>query len=332
MKLDRKVLVIAMFALGACKSTAPDPGPPPAAATSPTAPATAKPAPAIPAQAQPATPGADPWSKPAPKKDPLARPMFWSIEKDGKTTFLLGTIHLGVDAETRLPDLVWKQLDAAPTFAMETDLSDGSLMDSFKRTSGTLHEELGPAYWKKLEDALGPQVAKGIDGMKAMVPASVLAMRGMPQTPPMDGILVERAKREHKQIVFLEPASAETAVLEKWMDTRALKEMLDDTEGPARQTALLDAYLAGDDAKMLALTDDERTEAVKHGYTNAEYDQEMDDLLFHRNASWIGAIEKLHAGGGGFIAVGAAHLIGKGSVLDLLAKRGYKVTRVAPPA
>jgi len=62
----------------------------------------------------------------------------------------------------------------------------------------------------------------------------------------------------------------------------------------------------------------------------AEYDREMDDLLYGRNASWIAPIEQLHAAGGGFVAVGALHLLGPRSVLDLLAHRGYRVTRVAP--
>jgi uncharacterized protein YbaP (TraB family) len=41
-------------------------------------------------------------------------------------------------------------------------------------------------------------------------------------------------------------------------------------------------------------------------------------------------LEQLHASGGGFVAVGAMHLIGKRSVLDLLRQRGYQVTRLTP--
>lgn len=115
------------------------------------------------------------------------------------------------------------------------------------------------------------------------------------------------------------------------MDARAVKMMLDDLDtAPQHTKDMLDAYIAGDAAKILALSDDERTDAKKSGYTDAEYDQQMTDLLYERNASWISAIEQLHAKGGGFIAVGAMHLIGDRSVLDLLAHEGYKVTRVAP--
>jgi uncharacterized protein YbaP (TraB family) len=93
---------------------------------------------------------------------------------------------------------------------------------------------------------------------------------------------------------------------------------------------MLAAYVAGDERTMLALGDDERSDALRHGYTAAEYDREMDDLLYGRNASWIAPIEQLHAAGGGFVAVGALHLLGPRSVLDLLAHRGYRVTRIAP--
>ena len=56
---------------------------------------------------------------------------------------------------------------------------------------------------------------------------------------------------------------------------------------------------------------------------------ETQHVLFDRNANWIPAIEKLLADNQqDLIVVGAAHLAGPGSVLDLLAKAGYTVTRV----
>src|SRR5690349_8691109 len=100
----------------------------------------------------------DPWNQPA-AKDPLKKPLLWKAEKDGKTSYLLGTIHVGVDPTTRLPDLVWQKLEAEPTFAMETDLAQGSKLDIKKHDGTTLKDDLGPAYWKKLEDAIGVQEA-----------------------------------------------------------------------------------------------------------------------------------------------------------------------------
>ena len=276
---------------------------------------------------------ADPWSSHAVKKDPLPHPLLWSIEKNGHTTFALGTMHMGVDPESRLPAVVWQKLDASPVFAMETDLSDPSLGAKMTQRSdgGSLHHDLGDAYWKKLEAALTPPVAAQMDRMRPTIPVTLLSTRGLPPTEPMDGVLLGHSKNEHKQIVYLEPAARQVELLVKWMDVKALEEILDDLSvSEQMQKEMLDAYVAGDEQKMLALGDRERELWVKTGRSPAEYEQMMNEMLYDRNASWIEAIEKLHAAGGGFIAVGALHLVGKRSVLDLLQQRGYKVTRLTP--
>jgi uncharacterized protein YbaP (TraB family) len=288
----------------------------------------AKPAPA------PGSAVDDGWSSAPPQRDPLKRVMMWTAVKNGKTLYLLGTMHLGIDAETRLPDVTWKDFDAAPAFAMETDLTSPAAVkmgEDARRTTGTLHEELGAAYWKKLEDAITPAVAHQFDGMKPFVPAVALSMMGLPQTPPMDGILRARAEREHKRLVFLEDAAADAAFLERWMDRKALIELLDTLDSSRkRQQDMLAAYVAGDDKKLLALNEDERKDSLAHGYTDAEMDALENDLLYSRNAAWMPGLEKMANDGGGFVAVGALHLIGSRSVLDLLGKDGFVINRIEP--
>jgi len=265
------------------------------------------------------------------KPDPLPHPLFWAVEKDGKTTYFLGTMHTGVDAEARLPALVWNKLHAATTFAMEADLADPAAAAMIRPSARSLREDLGDGYWKKLEDAMGPSVARAVDHLPPLVPAAALSMRGLPQTPAMDKVLSARAAGEHKQLVFLEPATRQLAILGKWLDVKALKMLLDELPGSEQHArAMLDAYVAGDEQKIVAINDSERDDALHHGYTAAEYDQGMNEMLYQRNASWIDALEQLHAGGGGFVAVGAMHLVGPRSVLALLAGKGYRVTRVAP--
>jgi uncharacterized protein YbaP (TraB family) len=273
-------------------------------------------------------PGPDP--EPAPGT-PLRHPLLWAAEKDGTTTYFFGTMHTGVDAQARLPAIVWSKLDAARAFAMETDLDDPSGPAAIPPSTGSLRAALGEDYWHKLEAALGPEAARAADHLPLMIPAASLSMRGLPTTPQMDRVLSARAAGAHKPVVFLEPASRQLALLGKWIDLKALRLMLDESAtAPAHARALLDAYIAGDERAMLALTDGERSDALQHGYTAAEYDHEMADLLYDRNAAWLLPIEQLHAAGGGFVAVGALHLIGARSVLDLLAHRGYRLTRLAP--
>ncbi len=64
--------------------------------------------------------------------------------------------------------------------------------------------------------------------------------------------------------------------------------------------------------------------------------EEMDDpalyerLLVNRNRNWVNWIEnRLEEPGTVFIAVGAGHLAGEGSVQQILAERGLTAERVA---
>lgn len=56
-------------------------------------------------------------------------------------------------------------------------------------------------------------------------------------------------------------------------------------------------------------------------------------LLTERNANWIPEIEKAIRGSSNVMfLVGAAHLVGKDSVIDLLRKKGYQVKQVTASA
>jgi uncharacterized protein YbaP (TraB family) len=272
---------------------------------------------------------ADPWAKQEAPKQPLEKPLFWKLEKDGKTSYLLGTMHMGVDPHARLPQIVWDKLDAATAFAMEADPKDFGSVDLTRKDGKTLRDELGEAHWKKLEDAVGAASARGLLQMKPMMPATLLAIRGLPETAAMDTALHARAMNQNKKLVYLETLALQMTVLEKWMNAQALKDMLDDLPATEQKTKdMLAAYLAGDESRMLAIYDLYREEWKKKGRPEAEYEAQSEDVLYKRNASWIEPIEKLHAEGGGFIAVGAMHAIGPRSVVELLEKRGFTIALV----
>ncbi len=318
--------LLLVLAIVACKR---DSAPPPV-----TEPTLATPGNAAGSAAPAATPdpAADPWAAKAPEKiDTLKRVFLWSIEKDGKTSYAFGTMHVGLDAE-RLPKIVWDKLMGAPAFAMETNATDGSLINLGERKSGSLRQELGPVYWEKLGKLIEPQMLNAVDKKKPVIAAVMLSMRGLPMTGlGMDTTLMARAQTAGKPVIYLEPASKQAQLLERWMDIKALKLMIDTADKSMDMTKqLVAAYTAGDDVKMVSLNDSQKSESLAHGYTEAEYDQQSADMLWDRNASWIAAIEAMHAKGGGFVAVGALHLVGKKSVLEMLQGKGYKITRVEP--
>ncbi len=170
-----------------------------------------------------------------------------------------------------------------------------------------------------------------MERLTPMGAAAMMSLKDLPKTSPMDGVLLGRAINQKKNIVYLELGSLQAEILAKHMGTKALKMMIDTYEkGAAQSKAMLDAYAAGDPDAIIKITEDQKVDALKHGYTQKDYDEQMEDILYKRNASWIAAIEKMHAEGDAFVAVGALHLIGPKSVLELLEKKGFKITRMVP--
>ncbi|MBA3498784.1 MAG: TraB/GumN family protein [Myxococcota bacterium] len=258
-------------------------------------------------------------------------PYYWSVEKDGKTTHLLGTIHGGVDAK-QLPQHVWADLDRAPAVAIEADISDPSLMAKIQRTGPSLREELGDAYWKKLEKVVGAPTAKALTSLKTSMAAAVIMHQQMPRQvqTPMDLEVLTTAKRKNKRVVFLESIDDQLELLDKYITVRDVRNMLDDS-GLLRSemAAMVTAYEAGDEAALSSTIAKSRAQALTQGYTQAEVDEQYAALFDRRNQAWIMPLEQLHAAGGGFVAVGSGHLIGPESVTALLAKKGYTVQRTA---
>lgn len=263
----------------------------------------------------------------------ISKPFLFRAEKDGKTSWLFGTIHLGVNAETDLPPWVADKIDASAAFVMEADTSDATaLARALQRNDGgSLRTDLGPEYWKKLEDAVGERLAAGFDGLKPFAIMTLLIAKDLPMTPPMDATLAFRARTAGKPIHFLESVTDQISMIDPWMGPADVKAMLDHRE-EARVMALkmLDAYRTGDGPALGAMFNDQ-TLWLAAGRKPEVYPAYLDALLGKRNRAWVPQIEKLHGEGGAFVAVGAGHLVGPDNVLDLLAQRGFQIFRVAGP-
>jgi uncharacterized protein len=280
------------------------------------------------ASGQPVGSGSDLGSANPKAGDPITRPFFYKVEKDGKTSYLLGTWHVGIDGEKQLPKSVWDAFAAAKTFAMEADPADPAMLTAVMRTDGTtLEDELGPEHWAKLEAQLGKD-ADRVNKLKPAAAALLLQYKDLPQTMGMDLAFVTKAKAAQKQLAFLESAALQVELLHRWVDIRVLKQTIDDPDGTKRALAdALAAYMIGDDATLAVMVID-RQQWTAAGYTEAEVDQFANEILVARNAAWIPNLEPLLAAGDAFVAVGAGHLVGAKSVVELLTAKGYTVTRV----
>jgi uncharacterized protein len=285
-------------------------------------------------------PGADPWADngpielPPPRVTrPFRKPFFWSATKDGKTTYLFGTVHGGVDAEKRIPLWVWKHFDAATTLIEEANIQDVEIMRWTVRPDGpTLRDELGDEYWAKLERVIG-KIPAGLLDTQA-TPVAALRVSGFgggarDAAGPMDGELLVRAQGLKKKIVFLETPQFHSKLFTELHDLASLRILLDRyTELEPLNRGFYEAYVDGDAERIDGLA----RQQFRIGMANDEaYARLIERLLTARNRAWIPQIEEAHADGGVFVAVGALHLVGKDSLVDMLRERGFTVEREQSP-
>jgi hypothetical protein len=256
---------------------------------------------------------------------------LWEVEGPKGSSYLFGTIHLGVDAKEELPKVVWDKLEAATTFAMEANLADLNPMElmgkAIIKSGKTLDEQLSLGQFDLLAETLEmpPATVKTFQPWFATTQLGVKMFKDLPLVA-MDMVFEQAAKDAKKELVYLEEASYQMDLLMEIMTAEALAESLDamieeglDSPEKMREFAvkMVEAYKAGDMdfdfGKELTPSDETFTKK----------------LIVDRNKNWIPAIEKMVEKGGAFIAMGVGHLLGDDNVRALLEKKGYKLTRVA---
>ena len=266
----------------------------------------------------------------------VARPALWEVSDPDTTIYLFGTIHL-------LPnDYQWRSakfdraMASAQELVVETIVDDKNpqkLMQAmmsigFADNLPPLIQRLPPAKRPALVAALkrSGMPVQALDKMKTWTASIVLLgnkFREMGLSGGVEGVLRNDFSTKGKPIGELEsnveqlsyfdrlPEAAQLALLEGAIDDT--KSMDSDLGG------MLKAWSSGD-VNGIARTFDRDLSGTP----------ELQQSLIHqRNSNWSKWIEKrLDRPGAVLVAVGAGHLAGKDSVLEMLRKDGYKVRRL----
>lgn len=264
-------------------------------------------------------------------QSPEPRALLWKVSKpDGKhMAYLAGTFHMGV-AIDKLPPVLWKALDECAILATEIDMRDPSIMRdaAMKHVSlpagKTLDGLLGQATFDKLVASLNvaPEQLKPV---RPLFLAMQIQAAWLPQTEGTDAHIHALATKAKKELAWLETPEEQMAMFlglgdQCWADQ--LKDLVNEGDKAKEQLhALHTAYHAGDADKMIAILHDPESEKKYPGMMKVMFDD--------RNAAWIPKIEAMLERGNTYVAVGTGHLLGPGSVVELLQKRGYAVDRVA---
>lgn len=256
-------------------------------------------------------------------------------------SYLLGTMHIGITFRNAVPSPLDSALFDARSVAMEVDMREA---ERFFREAPPARPRVRRA---RLDRAMSHDAWEHLTTELSRVPVEILRQldpgfltlylsqvrmaeveaREEGRTPVPGAVSSTRLDRSifdwtiaaGVHFVALETpeeAMAAFAGLESTGAIEALERMvLDPEEARLDARRLRDAYLSLDPTNLLPILEEMPVEA-------------RTAMLDVRNQAWMQNLLPLIQAGRAFVAVGCAHLLGHGSVIELLEAQGYTVERV----
>ncbi len=271
---------------------------------------------------------------------PYGQGLLWQVEApNGRTSHLLGTFHTSDPRVLALPAPVAEALDRAETLAVEIVLTprdqQAMAFAAMLNDGRSLEEILGPELFAR--SAIAAQsYGLGAAQLRLFKPWGLLSLFAMPPEEiqrqqrgvrALDFHLQGLATSQGKQVIGLETVAEQIDLFDSLSDSEQvmlLKSTLDELEkNPSLFEDLVRDYLARDLTAIQGMM----TEMSK-GVDPEFHARFIDQLIDRRNVTMVRRAEVLLRQGKGLIAVGALHLPGPKGMLNLLAERGYKVSRV----
>jgi len=282
-------------------------------------------------------------------RDAFSDGRFFRVSKNGKTSYVFGTMHSPPTGKLRLPPPVTKQLRQSKTLLVEvTDEAETAFFGNMNRVASQVYAQSPTGFARQFSQDEWKIInlmakANGLDQFAlsharpwyVYLLASSIGCGGTPgQQQIMDARLEQIAKNSGMQITGLEtPLQAFEAM--QGFSARDYAKMI---------RAEMHAFVQGQPGDMYytSLNMYYRGEIQKIWYWQMQQYTGAPDkrgaalirrlweekMLGRRNKNWIPKITKAFAQGDAFVAVGALHLGGKQGILPLLRRKGYDIVRI----
>lgn len=266
-----------------------------------------------------------------------ADPALWVVKDADTTVYLFGTVHVLKPGLSWFDEAVKKAFDKSDALVLEMVMPDPAAMQALVMQKGM--DASGTPLSQKIPEARRDAYAKAVAELGA--PAAVMdrlkpwlaatefsiAPLGKLGYSPANGpemVLTAAARAANKPIIGLETPEQQFGYLDGLSETAQiafLDSALDDMPKLGEQMGKMVADWSKGDPDALA------------GILNEDLDGQPElkkTLLTDRNARWATWIhERMKQPGTVFVAVGAGHLAGRGSVQDDLARTYHlKAVRV----
>jgi len=271
------------------------------------------------------------------------RGLLWRIEKNGRTSWLYGTVHAAERGWMFPGPKVREAVMASDRVALELDLLDPKVMQALQAAmvAPPGAAPLPPALAQRLAAhaeaaCMAPTLARLRPELQvATLVGQSARTSGVDMAYGIDAVIAGMAKAGGKPIVALETPEQQIRLLTSDDPARtaaAVESALDQLDGGQAQRSIATLTRAWADGRLNTLqTYPQWCECLATEAEQAEYRQ----LVDARNPAMARGIAAEHAAGHTvFAAVGALHLVGTQGLPALMAKQGFRVQRVefaAPP-
>jgi uncharacterized protein len=268
----------------------------------------------------------------------VQNPYFYEIEFQGKKSFLLGTLHLGV-TPNELPSKIESLFEKSRIVYFEKMLSQGDVEASLQDSQSSyishlskrnLRKGLLTSPFNKADKNILQKVfhlpVPVIEVLRCEDTLSYFLMNGnytFPRIQSLDYYLMNQAYKLKLSTAELDTDSLRQTALLKSLESSKNKELL---IALTSSTCLLKTQINHPIYRKQALDNEKMISQYRSGTL-----QPQDDPMVNlRNDAWvensdlISDLEK----GNTFVAVGALHLIGPRGLTKLLSDKGFKIKRL----
>lgn len=277
-------------------------------------------------------------AEPSPKPEAKVRHSLWKIESKGNTVYLLGSVHFLRATNYPLAEVIESAFDKSKVVAFETDMKK---LESVETQQQILAQAMLPAD-QTIKDQISAQTYLSLSnhldeaGMPVVIfnrfkpglvalTLAVLELQKLGFDPQygIDKHFQRRAEKAEKRLVALETVEFQVDLVTNFGKEEAdalLRTTLKDLKRSRGIFGdLTKAWEKGDSEALETLLNDSMKEAPEL----------FKRMVTDRNQAWISKIEEMIAGKeSAIVIVGAGHLAGKDSVVDLLRAKGHKVEQL----
>ncbi|MCD4829148.1 MAG: TraB/GumN family protein [Candidatus Cloacimonetes bacterium] len=266
--------------------------------------------------------------------------LFWLVETESSSVYLLGSLHAGIEDFYPLPQVITDAYATADYLVVEADVSEAKQMElagkiammAMYQGDETLSDHLSEETIARADKRLRQYGlnAEMMAGMKPwMVGMTIISLEmqklGFDANLGIDMHFLERATRDSTQIVEIEGLEYQINLFNDFDDEMQEKFLLDILDNQTEALRMLEtmatAWQDGDEAKLEALILEESNDP--------EMSELYETLIYQRNDEMTAKIAKyLESGETWFVIVGAGHLVGDRGVVRLLSDGGYDVRKL----